>query len=109
MSFVNGPPNETTPDRSQNLPKNQKSQKKSKKKRKRKGTTPKKQETEVMSKLKAVKQQISSKSLIDSCDFGLSQKQQPPTRWDMSAITLLNMTLTFLRHVPEVCMTLYVQ
>jgi hypothetical protein len=81
-----------------------------KKKRKRKrASLPKKQgpgndkpdSEEVMSKLMAVKQMyVQNPMLIALSKEG--QNSSSPTRWDVSAQTLLNMTLTFLRHVPEV-------
>lgn len=61
-----------------------------KKKRKRKRRVKKEA---VMNQLVAVRQQ--SKSSLDN-------KGQNLSLWDTSAQTLLNMTLTFLRHVPEV-------
>ena len=79
----------------------------SKKKRKRKRASPKKgsgndkpDSEEVMSKLMAVKQMYVQNPML----IALSKEGQnsSPTRWDVSAQTLLNMTLTFLRHVPEV-------
>ena len=80
----------------------------SKKKRKRKrASLPKKgsgndkpDSEEVMSKLMAVKQMYVQNPML----IALSKEGQnsSPTRWDVSAQTLLNMTLTFLRHVPEV-------
>ena len=77
----------------------------SKKKRKRKRASPKKSgndkpDEEVMSKLMAVKQMYVQNPML----IALSKEGQnsSPTRWDVSAQTLLNMTLTFLRHVPEV-------
>ena len=78
----------------------------SKKKRKRKRASPKKgsgndkPDEEVMSKLMAVKQQqpTASRMLMITALSNEGQK----SRWDVSAQTLLNMTLTFLRHVPEV-------
>ena len=76
----------------------------SKKKRKRKRASPKESENddpeEVMSKLMAVKQMYVQNPML----IALSKEGQnsSPTRWDVSAQTLLNMTLTFLRHVPEV-------
>ena len=78
----------------------------SKKKRKRKRASPKKgsgndkPDEEVMSKLMAVKQMYVQNPML----IALSKEGQnsSPTRWDVSAQTLLNMTLTFLRHVPEV-------
>ena len=82
----------------------------SKKKRKqRKRASPKKGSSgndkpdneEVMSKLMAVKQMyVQNPMLIALSKEG--QNSSSPTRWDVSAQTLLNMTLTFLRHVPEV-------
>ena len=81
----------------------------SKKKRKqRKRASPKKgsgndkpDSEEVMSKLMAVKQMyVQNPMLIALSKEG--QNSSSPTRWDVSAQTLLNMTLTFLRHVPEV-------
>ena len=76
-----------------------------KKKRKRKRASPKKSgndkpDEEVMSKLMAVKQMYVQNPML----IALSKEGQnsSPTRWDVSAQTLLNMTLTFLRHVPEV-------
>ena len=81
----------------------------SKKKRKqRKRASPKKgsgndkpDNEEVMSKLMAVKQMyVQNPMLIALSKEG--QNSSSPTRWDVSAQTLLNMTLTFLRHVPEV-------
>ena len=76
-----------------------------KKKRKRKRASPKKSGNgdpeEVMSKLMAVKQMyVQNPMLIALSKEG--QNSSSPTRWDVSAQTLLNMTLTFLRHVPEV-------
>ena len=79
-----------------------------KKKRKRKRASPKKgsgndkpDNEEVMSKLMAVKQMyVQNPMLIALSKEG--QNSSSPTRWDVSAQTLLNMTLTFLRHVPEV-------
>merc|ERR1711971_1535206 len=78
-----------------------------KKKRKRKRASPKKgsgndkpDSEEVMSKLMAVKQMyVQNPMLIALSKEG--QNSSSPTRWDVSAQTLLNMTLTFLRHVPE--------
>ena len=52
----------------------------------------------MMSKLMAVKQQKNPHLLISTL---ISSHQS--TRWDVSAKSLLCMTLTFLRHVPEVC------
>ena len=51
----------------------------------------------MMNQLVAVKQQSKRIPLI-SVDKG----QNNLSLWDTSAQTLLNMTLTFLRHVPEV-------
>ena len=92
-----------------------------KKKRKRKCTVDP-QEVVIMSKLKAVKQVNTKMMQLQLCDdfsagnehfgtgyeknsgnHGKSQNKKLPSRWDVSALTLLNMTLTFLRHVPEVC------
>ena len=64
-----------------------------KKKRKRKRRVKKEA---VMNQLVAVRQQSKSKMI------SLDNKGQNLSLWDTSAQTLLNMTLTFLRHVPEV-------
>merc|ERR1712079_831190 len=80
-----------------------------KKKKKRKRASPKKSNNpnleesneEVMTKLMAVKQ-LKQQPMLIATPFskeGCSQKTL--SRWDVSAQTLLNMTLTFLRHVPE--------
>ena len=80
------------------------SSKKKRKQRKRaspkKGSGNDKPDEEVMSKLMAVKQMYVQNPML----IALSKEGQnsSPTRWDVSAQTLLNMTLTFLRHVPEV-------
>ena len=52
-----------------------------------------------MSKVMAVRQQQQTAPT----GFEPGQSESPPTRWDLSAQSLLNMTRTFLRHVPEVC------
>ena len=72
--------------------------KKKKRKRKRKRKVKSKAEnSQVMSQLVAVRQN-KKQSL-----FSLINKPESQINlWDMSAQTLLNMTLTFLRHVPEV-------
>ena len=49
-----------------------------------------------MNQLVAVRQQSKLKSQVKG------QNLYQTTLWDTSAQTLLNMTLTFLRHVPEV-------
>ena len=77
--------------------------KKKRKKRKRskvKETSSKNEEASVMSQLVAVRQQSR---------VSLFHKGQNLSLWDVSAQTLLNMTLTFLRHVPEVINLLIIQ
>ena len=51
-----------------------------------------------MSKVMAVRQHQQTAPT----GFEPGQSESPPTRWDLSAQSLLNMTRTFLRHVPEV-------
>ena len=120
MSFVNDPGDEsrgtefphsnaeqakvevTTPQKISGSKRNRKKAGSNRKKRKRKQTTPKKSdeaEEEIMSKLIAVKQQREPRMLMIA---NLSNEAGQKSRWDVSAQTLLNMTLTFLRHVPEV-------
>ena len=68
-----------------------------KKKRKRKKPPSRvKNEKVMMNQLVAVRQQSKLKSQVKG------QNLYQTTLWDTSAQTLLNMTLTFLRHVPEV-------
>ena len=59
----------------------------------------KRKKSKVMSKVMAVRQQQQTAPT----GFEPGQSESPPTRWDLSAQSLLNMTRTFLRHVPEVC------
>ena len=71
-----------------------------KKKRKRKRRVKKEA---VMNQLVAVRQQSKSKMIsLDNKGQNLSS-----SLWVTSAQTLLNMTLTFLRHVPEVIKNLF--
>ena len=124
MSFVNDPGDEggvefphnnaeqakvevttsTTPQKTSGSKRNRKKDGSNRKKRKRKQTTPKKsdEEDQVMSKLMAVKQQKPAAAASRMLMITALSNEGQKSRWDVSAQTLLNMTLTFLRHVPEV-------
>lgn len=65
-------------------------QKKKRRRKKRKKTST---DPEVMTQIAAVKERTQP-TLIFTC--------QTDQKWNLSANALLNMTLTFLRHVPEV-------
>jgi hypothetical protein len=103
MSFISDPGSESS-----NLFPGSSSSKKKRKKRRKKKTTQRSSSalvtaaannSSVMSKLMAVKK-LTPSTFPSLTNQGQSHHLR--TRWDVSAQALLKMTLTFLRHVPEV-------